>query len=70
RYFRRMLRAFSSPPIYNQFVRLPAISDPVPPEICNNPKFAPFSNAIGAIDGTHIASAPSTTERDASHNCK
>ncbi|KAH7917036.1 hypothetical protein BV22DRAFT_978959, partial [Leucogyrophana mollusca] len=71
RYFRRMLNAFSSPPIYTRFVRLPDITDAVPPEIRDNPKYFPFfSDAIGAIDGTHITSSPAAADRDASRNRK
>ncbi|KAH7919568.1 hypothetical protein BV22DRAFT_980859, partial [Leucogyrophana mollusca] len=70
-YFRRMLKAFSLPSIYNRFVRLLSISDPVPSEILNERKIFPFfSDAIGAIDGTHIASAPPASERDALRNHK
>ncbi|KIK15624.1 hypothetical protein PISMIDRAFT_39956, partial [Pisolithus microcarpus 441] len=39
--------------------------------IANNPKFYPFfKDAIGAIDGTHIACVPSANKRDLMHNWK
>ena len=63
--------AFSSQPFYTNEVRLPHQTPPVPPEICNNPKRYPFfHDAIGAIDGTHIACAPSERERAAARNRK
>ena len=63
--------AFSSQPFYTNEVWLPHQTDPVPPEICNNPKCYPFFHvAIGAIDGTHIACAPSERECAAAHNRK
>lgn len=66
-----MLAAFSSPPFFTTFVRLPKADDPVPPEIANNPKFYPyFANALGALDGTHIACSPPALERDRSRNRK
>lgn len=71
RYFKKMLVAFSSPPIYSKYVKLPCDDDPIHPSIHNNHKFYPFfEDAIGAIDGTHIACAPSAEDRDASCNHK
>ena len=50
-----MLVFFSLAPFYNQYVHLPPVDAPTPPEIRNNPKFYPFfKDALGAIDGTHI----------------
>ncbi|OAX40966.1 hypothetical protein K503DRAFT_668163, partial [Rhizopogon vinicolor AM-OR11-026] len=59
KYFKRILFAFSSPPIYTTYVRLPDADSPLPPQIVQNRKFFPFfANAIGAIDGTHIPCHP------------
>ena len=58
-----MLVIFSSPPFYTMYVCLPTAHDPVPPQIYNNPKFwLFFKDAIGAIDGSHIHSAPPALE--------
>jgi hypothetical protein len=66
-----MLIIFSSPPFYTKFVRLPTKIDPTPPQIRDNPKFWPFfKNAIGAIDGSHISSAPPASERPLWRNRK
>ena len=66
-----MLTIFSSPPFYTNLVRLPHETDPIPSEIRDNPKRYPFfRDAIGAIDGTHIACAPSERERAAARNRK
>jgi hypothetical protein len=57
--------------LFSDEVQLPCKTDPVPPEIHNNPKRYPFfHDAIGAIDGTHIACAPSDKERAAACNRK
>lgn len=70
-YFRLMLTIFSSPPFYTNYVHLPCGTDPIPPEIRDNPKRYPFfCDAIGAIDGTHIACSPSEKERAAARNRK
>src|ERR1700733_7480152 len=66
-----MLFIFSSRPFYTKYVCLPSIDDPVLPEIRDNPKLWPyFKDAIGAIDGSHIHSAPPLSERSASRNRK
>lgn len=66
-----MLIIFSSPPFYTKYVRLPTEFDPTPPQIRNEPKFWPFfKNAIGAIDGSHINSAPPASERPLCRNRK
>ena len=66
-----MLMIFSSPPFYSKYVHLPTANDPTPPQIRNNPKFWPFfRNAIGAIDGSHIHSAPPASERPLFRNQK
>jgi hypothetical protein len=50
---------------------LPDAASPTPLEITQNPKFYPyFADAIGAIDGTHIACHPSSEERHAARNRK
>jgi DDE superfamily endonuclease len=59
-----MLYIFSSHPFYTKHVRLPGKDDPVATQIRNNPKFWPyFKNALGALDGSHIHSAPPASER-------
>jgi DDE superfamily endonuclease len=66
-----MLIFFSSPPFYNQYVHLPIIGAPVPPIILNNPKFFPFfSDALGAIDGTHINYSATAEMRQAARDRK
>lgn len=66
RYFKQMLKFFSSPPFYTDYVRLPDVNDPIPPEIRQNPKFFPFfKDALGAIDGTHINCTPTAEQRQA-----
>jgi len=71
RYFKKMLVIFSSPGIYTRYVRLPHANDPVHPSIQDNPKYYPFfKDAVGAIDGTHIACTPAAAERDAARNRK
>lgn len=66
-----MLHAFSSPTIYTKYVRLPRADEPTPATISTNPRFFPyFKNAIGAIDGTHIACTPSADERETARNRK
>jgi len=71
RYFKRILIAFSSHPIYPTYVRLPDAQAPVPPKILSSAKFNPyFANVIGAIDGTHIACHPSAADRQASRDRK
>ena len=59
-----MVIIFSSPPFYTNHVQLPIGTDPVPPEISNNPKFWPyFKDAVGAVDGTHFPCAPPSYRR-------
>ena len=64
RYFKKMLIALSLPPFYTKYVRLPSSSDPTPSTIYNNPRFYPFfAHALGALDGSHIATTPPSAER-------
>jgi hypothetical protein len=66
-----MLFLFSSPPFYTKFVRLPTADDPVSLKIHLNPKFWPFfKDALGAIDGSHIHSAPPSDRRGSHRNRK
>ena len=59
--FREILVAFSSPPIYTKYIKLPCSEDPTPSRIADDPGVYPFfKDAIGAIDGAHIACTPST----------
>src|ERR1700722_15376208 len=71
RYFQFILYIFSSPPFYTAYVQLPTADDPPSRRIHKNPKFWPFfKDAIGAIDGSHIHSAPPALERPANRNRK
>jgi hypothetical protein len=66
-----MVDVFSSPPFYTKYVHLPGANDPISPRIRHNPKLWPyFKDALGAIDGSHIHSAPPANERAASRNRK
>ena len=66
RYFKKILYALSSLPIYSKYVQLPCVGDPIHPSILDDPKLHPFfEHTIGAIDGTHIMCSPSAEERDA-----
>jgi DDE superfamily endonuclease len=66
-----MLVIFSSNPFYTNHVHLPVVGDPPPPEISKKPKFWPyFKDAIGALDGSHIHSAPPVNVRSAYRNRK
>jgi hypothetical protein len=73
-----MVQFFSSDPFYSKYVQLPGANSQVLPQICNNPKFWPyFKDALGALDGSHFASAPPRAQRPfcrnrkgfISHNC-
>jgi hypothetical protein len=66
-----MLFIFSSHSFYAEHVCLPTADTPVPPEIRNNPKYWPyFKDALGALDGSHIHSAPPINDRPAYRNHK
>ena len=66
-----MLFIFSSHPFYTKHVSLPGTDDPVSPRIYDNPKFWPhFKDALGALDGSHIHSAPPASERPVHRNRK
>ena len=51
------------PDIYYRHVILPTSGSPVPPEISEDPKFAGFEGAIGAIDGTKLMVTPPSDRR-------
>jgi len=71
RYFRKILFIFSSPPFYSKHVRLATATDSVAYEIRSNAKFWPFfKDALGAMDGSHIHSAPPAVERASYRNRK
>ena len=60
-----------SPPFYTTVVQLPNANSPTPPKIQNSEKFYPFfTDALGAIDGTHIHCTPSAADCDLARNCK
>jgi len=66
-----MLFIFSSYPFYTKYVCLLKAGDPIPPEICCNPKFFPyFKDEIGALDDSHIHSAPPANEHASPRNWK
>jgi hypothetical protein len=66
-----MLNIFSSSPFYTKHVHLPTARDPVPSRIRQNPKFWPFfKDVLGALDGSHIHSAPPASERASNRNRK
>ena len=65
-----MLVIFSSQPFYTTYVQTPT-GDSIPSKIRNNPRFWPFfQNAVGAIDGSHIAFSPSAANQLSYRNCK
>ena len=71
RYFCLMLDAFSSTRIYTKYVKLQCSDDPVPACILGDPTVYPyFKDAIGVIDGTHIACTPCAAEWDTTCNRK
>jgi len=71
RYFKCILIAFSSCPIYSTYVRLLDADTLIPPQIVETTKLYPyFTNVIGAIDGTHINCHPSAADHDAARDCK
>ncbi|KAJ7200243.1 hypothetical protein B0H12DRAFT_993185, partial [Mycena haematopus] len=71
KYFRLILITVSSPPFYTYYVRPPAVGDPVPPSIRDNPKWFPFlEDALGSMDGTHINCCPSAADRASARNRK
>lgn len=71
RYFRKMLYAFSSAPLYTMYVILPTASTSISSRIRNNKKFWPyFKDVLGALDGSHIHSSPPASLRAASRNRK
>ena len=63
RYITRMILMLSHPDIYYRNITLPTSGSPVPPEISDNPKFAGFEGAIGAIDGTKLMVTPPADRR-------
>lgn len=70
-HFRSILNIVSSPPFYNEHVRLPKANDPPSPSLLENPKLFPyFEDAVGSIDGTHVDCVPSADERAGSRNRK
>ncbi|KIK24574.1 hypothetical protein PISMIDRAFT_98407, partial [Pisolithus microcarpus 441] len=71
KYFKKILFTFSLPRIYARYVWLPHEDDPVHPTILNNLKFHPFfRDALGTIDGMHIACILAADEWDMSQNRK
>src|SRR5262249_49256231 len=71
RYFRKMVIIFATQPFYTEFVQQPTSQDPIPSQICNNPKYFPyFKDSIGALDGSHIHSAPAALDRPLHRNRK
>jgi hypothetical protein len=66
-----MLFIFLSHPFYTKHVHLPTADDPPSPMIHEKPKLWPyFKDTLGALDGSHIHSAPPLNEHVASRNRK
>jgi DDE superfamily endonuclease len=66
-----MLFFFSSPPFYNNYVKLQCADAPIPPKIRNNPKFYPFfKDTLSAINSTHINCCPSAADQQAARDRK
>lgn len=55
---------------YNKYVVLPDEETPIPRKIRRNPKFRFFKDAIGALDGSHIAISPPKDKRGLYRNRK
>jgi len=69
--FQTCTQCIHIPPIYQLCVCLPCMDDLVPLEILQNPKYFPyFTDAIGAIDSTHIPCHSNSKEHNAAHNHK
>ena len=65
-----MLKTLSSPPFYTTYVSFPT-GQTIPQKIQQNHKFWPyFKDALGALDGSHIAMAPPSHIRGNYHNRK
>ncbi|KAI5886524.1 uncharacterized protein SCHCODRAFT_02480378, partial [Schizophyllum commune H4-8] len=63
-YFCIVLDAVSSPPFYTKHVQLPKDGDQPHSYLHDNPNFWPFFEGCdSAVDGSHIASAPTARER-------
>lgn len=66
-----MTNIFSSAPFYTKYIQQPLSSFSVAQYLEGNPKLYPFfKDAIGAIDGSHIAAAPPSSLRVACRNRK
>jgi DDE superfamily endonuclease len=65
-----MVEIFSSEPLYSKYIALPPPTH-IHENIHENPHFWPyFKDAISAIDGSHIPTAPPSQECPAYHNWK
>lgn len=65
-----MLQFFSGGAFYHRYVVLPGDDTPIPRKIRRNPKFKHFCDAIGALDGSHIACSPPRDRRAIYRNRK
>ena len=66
-----MLVFFSLAPFYSEYVHLPLVGAPTPPEIQSNSKFYSFfKDALGTINGTHINFSATAEMCQAAHDCK
>lgn len=61
---------FSSPTFHNNSVKLPTANTRISDKILDDPKYDPFCDALGAIDGSHIHAAPPAAEMALYCNCK
>ena len=66
RYFKKVLYAVSAGPFYDHYVKLSDLDSSLSDYIGKNFKFFPFfSNALGALDGTHISAWTTAADRHA-----
>lgn len=65
-----MVDIMSCGEFYNTWVVLPDAETPIPRKIRRNPKFKHFKDALGALDGSHIAVFPSKNSRGTFRNRK
>lgn len=71
RYFKFMVGVMSCGRFYNKYVVQPDLDTPIPRKIRRNPKFRNyFKDAIGALDGSHIAISPPKAMRGMYRNRK
>ena len=71
RYFKRMVKIFSSQPFYSKYIQQPSYDDQSSHPLYHNKKLWPFfQHALGAIDGSHIHFSPPVFSQAAYRNRK